>query len=121
MEEQTYGAERPSEDSAPQPGPSAPPADSFSAEVTRIHQSILERQVIALDQRYLFVSDRATQARLKAGQTVEVERRQSRFRKGRAWRITGPSRYPINAVRIRCETDDIRVDDRRRCAEMLDL
>ena len=96
------------------------PPDSFTGEVTRIHQSVLERQVIALDNSYVFTSDLAKQARLKVGQMVEAERARSRIRSGRSWRLMGPSKRPIDAFRIRCERDDIGSDNRRRCDRMLD-
>ena len=96
------------------------PPDSFTGEVTRIHQSVLDRQVIALDNNYVFTSDLAKQARLKVGQMVEAERATSRIRSGRSWRLTGPSRRSIDAFRIRCERDDIGSDNRRRCDRMLD-
>lgn len=97
------------------------PPNEFSAEVSRIYQSILDRQLIALDSAYLFESDRAAQARLKVGERVEVVKVSSRFRySGRRWQITGPSRTPIAAYRIRCERETIRADDRRKCAQMLD-
>ena len=96
------------------------PAQSFTAQVTRVHQSILDRQVIALDNSFVFVSDLASPARLKAGQTVEVNKASSRRASSRTWRITGPNRHRIEAVRVRCESDAIGGDDRRRCAQMLD-
>lgn len=123
LEEQTVGTRR----TASQPGPGAAqaeplraPPDSFTGEVTRIHQSVLDRQVIALDNRYVFFSDQAAQARLKVGQSVEVVKARSRIRAGRTWRLTGPSRRPIDAFRARCERDDIGSDDRRRCDRMLE-
>ena len=123
LEEQTVGTRR----TASQPAPGAPqaeplraPPDSFTGEVTRIHQSVLDRQVIALDNRYVFFSDQAAQARLKVGQSVEVVKARSRIRAGRTWRLTGPSRRPIDAFRARCERDDIGSDDRRRCDRMLE-
>ena len=97
-----------------------PPAEKFTANVSRIHQSILDRQVIALDNSYVFVSDQASPARLQVGDTVDVERRKSRFRASRTWRIVGANRHTIEAFRIRCENDDISADDRRRCEQMLD-
>ena len=96
------------------------PAKSFTAQVTWVHQSILDRQVIALDNSYVFVSDLASPARLKAGQTVEVKKTTSRIVSSRTWWITGPNRHRIEAIRIRCESDAIGGDDRRRCAQMLD-
>lgn len=100
--------------------PREPPPDHFHAEVTGIHQSILDRQVIALDNRYVFEGEHARRARLKQGHEVEVRRMKSRFGSGRNWRVTGPARIPVELLRIRCERDDIGSDDRRRCERMLD-
>ncbi|MYE24273.1 MAG: hypothetical protein F4Y01_10055 [Gammaproteobacteria bacterium] len=116
--EETLGTPPPR--SRPQQAPLSPPPDRFHAEVTGIHQSILDRQVIALDNRYLFEGEHARRARLKQGQEVEVRRMKSRFGSGRNWRITGPARSPVEVLRIRCERDDIGSDDRRRCERMLD-
>lgn len=104
----------------PEDEPLRAPPDRFTGEVTRIHQSVLDRQVIALDNRYVFVSEQAAQARLKVGQPVEAVKARSRIRAGRTWRLTGPSRRPVDAFRARCEHDDIGSDDRRRCERMLD-
>ena len=125
IEEQTVVTRRPQRQATPgavgpEDEPLRAPPDRFSGEVTRIHQSILDRQVIALDNSYVFVSDQAAQARLKVGQTVEAVKARSRIRAGRTWRLTGPSRRPIDAFRARCELDDIGSDDRRRCERMLD-
>ena len=123
LEEQTVGTRRPARqpaDRAAQPEPLRAPPDSFTGEVTRIHQSVLDRQVIALDNRYVFFGDQAAQARLKVGQSVEAVKARSRIRSGRTWRLTGPSRRPIDAFRARCERDDIGSDDRRRCDQMLE-
>ena len=105
---------------APLIAPLEPPPDHFRAEVTGIHQSILDRQVIALDNRYVFEGEHARRARLKVGQEVEVRRMKSRFGSGRNWRLTGSARSPVEVQRIRCESDDIGSDDRRRCERMLD-
>ena len=110
---------RPRADATPPP-PSREPASEFSGTVSRIYQSILDRQLIAIDGAYLFESDRAAHARLEVGERVEVEKASSRFWTGRKWRITGPSRTPIVAFRVRCESEDIRADDRRKCGRMLD-
>ena len=104
---------------AQDPLPPEPPAE-FSGNVSRIYQSILDRQLIALDATYLFESDRASHARLEVGERVEVTKVSSRFRSGRTWRITGPSRTSITAYRIHCERENLRADDRRKCARMLD-
>ena len=123
LEEQTVVTRRPARQPdavQPQDEPLRAPPERFTGEVTRIHQSVLDRQVIALDNSYVFVSDQAAQARLKVGQTVEAVKARSRIGSGRAWRLTGPSRRPIDAFRARCERDDIASDDRRRCDRMLD-
>lgn len=111
---------------APAPSPvrnaaQSEPPDEWNGAVSRIYQSILDRQLIAVDGKYLFESDRASHARLKAGERVAVEKVSSRFFRGsRRWRISGPSRTQIVAFRIHCESEDIRADDRRKCAQMLD-
>ena len=110
---------RPRAEATPPPPPREP-ASEFSGTVSRIYQSILDRQLIAIDGAYLFESDRAAHARLEVGERVEVEKASSRFWTGRKWRITGPSRTPIVAFRVRCESEDIRADDRRKCVRMLD-
>ena len=123
LEEQTVVTRRPARQPdavEPDDEPLRAPPERFTGEVTRIHQSVLDRQVIALDNSYVFVSDQAAQARLKVGQTVEAVKARSRIRSGRTWRLTGPSRRPIDAFRARCERDDIGSDDRRRCERMLD-
>lgn len=112
---------RPRED-APRVQSASPPEppDEWSGTVSRIYQSILDRQLIAVDGKYLFESDSAAHARLEAGERVEVAKVSSRFFRGsRRWRITGESRTQIRAFRIHCESEDIRADDRRKCAQML--
>ncbi len=117
--EEALGSAPPGQaESSPESLPPAPP-DRFRAEVTGIHQSILDRQVIALDNSYVFVGEHARRARLEVGHVVEVHRMTSRFRSGRTWRIAGPSRSPVEVFRVRCESDDIGRDDRRRCERML--
>lgn len=106
------------EEGAPKALPQEPP-DEVSGTVSHIYQSILDRQLIAVDSKYLFESDRASHARLKKGERVTLAKISSRFWTGRKWRITGPSRTPIVAHRIRCEIQDIRSEDRRKCTQML--
>ena len=108
-------------DAPSQPSASPPePPDEWSGTVSRIYQSILDRQLIAVDGKYLFESDSAAHARLEAGERVEVAKVSSRFFRGsRRWRIMGESRTQIRAFRIHCESEDIRADDRRKCAQML--
>lgn len=111
---------RPRDAPCAQSASSPEPPDEWSGTVSRIYQSILDRQLIAVDGKYLFESDRAAHARLEAGERVEVAKVSSRFFRGsRRWRITGESRTQIRAFRIHCESEDIRADDRRKCAQML--
>ena len=122
VREDAPGRDEPRPRDAPRAqGASSPePPDEWSGTVSRIYQSILDRQLIAVDGKYLFESDRAAHARLEAGERVEVAKVSSRFFRGsRRWRITGESRTQIRAFRIHCESEDIRADDRRKCAQML--
>ncbi len=111
---------RPAVDAAPTTQLTAP-EPSFNGKVTGIFQSILDRQLIAVDGSYLFESDDAGKSRLEVGQKVELEKAKSRILSGRSWRLVGPSTRPFQAFRIRCEIDDIKRDDRRKCEQMLDL
>lgn len=60
----------------------------------------------------LFVSDRGGEGRLKVGDEVRVQKTSGVF--GRKYRITGPSRRPFTALRIRCERPDLNEENRRR-------
>lgn len=114
-------ATRPDSGTGGQPEPLREPPPTFSGEVTQIFASMLERQLIAIDNSYLFESDQAGHARFKVGQTVDAKKRKkSLFGDGRSWRLIGPSTRPVDAFRIRCEREDIGRDDRRRCDRMLD-
>lgn len=122
IREDAPGRDEPRPPDAPraQSVPSPEPPDEWSGTVSRIYQSILDRQLIAVDGKYLFESDSAAHARLEAGERVEVAKVSSRFFRGsRRWRITGESRTQIRAFRVHCESADIRADDRRKCAQML--
>ena len=122
VREDAPGRDEPKPPDAPraQSASSPEPPDEWSGTVSRIYQSILDRQLIAVDGKYLFESDSAAHARLEAGERVEVAKVSSRFFRGsRRWRITGESRTQIRAFRIHCESEDIRADDRRKCAQML--
>ena len=118
-------AAKPPEAQSPKPGPAEPaPAprptdrrftmpDEFTAEVTAIRTLILDRRFIALDNRYVFDSDRAGEAHLELGQLVDVKRSGGFF--SRKWRIVGPNKRPFTATRIRCEREELSVDNRRKC------
>ena len=125
IQEQTITSTRressgtPAKADAPKVSPQEP-ADQFEGTISRIYQSILDRQLIAVDSKYLFESDRASHARLKEGERVTVAKVSSRFWTGRKWRVTGSSRTPVVGYRVRCEKQDIRSEDRRKCRQMLD-
>ena len=86
----------------------------FTATVYAIHDPGGNRRLVALDQRILFVSDRGGEGRLKVGDEVRVQKTSGVF--GRRYRITGPSRRPFTALRIRCEHPDLNEANRRRCS-----
>ena len=85
----------------------------FTATVSAIHEPGANRRLVALDQRLLFVGDRGGEGRLKVGDEVRVQKTSGVF--GRKYRITGPSRRPFTALRIRCEHPDLNEANRRRC------
>lgn len=85
----------------------------FTATVSAIHDPGGNRRLVALDQRLLFVSDRGGEGRLKVGDAVRVQKTSGVF--GRKYRITGPSRRPFTALRIRCERPDLNEDNQQRC------
>lgn len=85
----------------------------FTATVSAIHDPGRSRRIVALDQRLLFVSDRGGEGRLKVGDEVRVQKTSGVF--GRKYRITGPSRRPFTALRIRCEHPDLNDANRQRC------
>ena len=105
---------------APPPSPrqvenrAANPPDRFTAEVSAIRESILDRRIVALDQRYVFESARAGEARLNVGDRVEVTKAGGLV--GRKWRIVGPNKRPFTATRIRCERDELGSANLRKCA-----
>lgn len=95
-----------------------PPPPEFTGELTDIYGSVMGRRLLTIDNQYLFESERAKRGRFKVGQTVQA--RQSRSMMGkRAWVLTGPVGGSVQALRIRCEHEDLGRDDRRRCAGML--
>lgn len=97
------------------------PVGTFSGKITRIFDSYQKRQIIAIENLYVFESNDGDEARFEVGQTVQGREGKSLFfGGGRKWRLTGPSTRPVDAFRIRCERDDIGRDNRRRCDRMLD-
>lgn len=88
--------------------------ENFTGTVTAIHDSGRNRRLIALDGRLLFESDRAGEGRLRIGDEARVVKTSAFF--GERYRITGPSRRPFPAGRIRCERTDLNQANRRRCS-----
>ena len=86
----------------------------FEGTVSAIHDPGRNRRLVALDSRLLFVSDRGGEGRLKVGDPVRVEKASGLF--GEKYRLTGPSRRPFTARRIRCGHPDLNEANRRRCA-----
>ena len=108
------------EDVSPENLPDVP-VGVFRGKITRIFESYQKRQVIAVENRYVFESNDADEARFKVGQVIQGQESKSLFfGGGRKWRLTGPSTRPVDAFRIRCEREDIGRDNRRRCDRMLD-
>lgn len=88
--------------------------ENFTGTVTAIHDSGRNRRLIALDAKLLFESDQAGEGRLRIGDEARVVKTSAFF--GERYRITGPSRRPFPAGRIRCERTDLNQANRRRCS-----
>lgn len=86
----------------------------FTATVTAIHRSGRNRRLVALDGKLLFESNRAGEGGLRLGDEVRVVRASRLY--GKRFQITGPSRRPFTADRIRCEREDITIATRRQCS-----
>ena len=89
----------------------------FTAEVTAHHDLVRDRQLVVLDDALLFEGDRAASSRISVGDEVEVVKTSSR--RGRRYQITGPTKRPFDALRIRCERHELSVDNRRKCERMI--
>lgn len=90
----------------------------FTAEVTAHHDLVRDRQLVVLDDALLFEGDRAASSRISVGDEVEVVKVSSL--RGRRYQITGPTKRPFDALRIRCERRELSVDNRRKCERMID-
>lgn len=106
LEEQLAGSE------------SAEPPERFSGKITAIFSSVLDRKLLTVDDQYLFESDQASEGRFKVGQTVQMKKSPSLLG-SRKWLLTGPVGRSVDALRIRCERDDLGRSDRTRCDSML--
>ena len=89
----------------------------FTAEVTAHHDLVRDRQLVVLDDALLFEGDRAASSRISVGDEVEVVKASSL--RGRRYQITGPTKRPFDALRIRCELHELSVDNRRKCERMI--
>lgn len=89
----------------------------FTAEVTAHHDLVRDRQLVVLDDALLFEGDRAASSRISVGDEVEVVKASSL--RGRRYQITGPTKRPFDALRIRCERHELSVDNRRKCERMI--
>ena len=85
----------------------------FSATVTAVHALVRDRQLVALDNKLVFEGGRASIARIKVGDPVDVVRTSAFF--GRRFRMIGPSHRPFTGSRIRCERLDLSDSNRRKC------
>ncbi len=89
----------------------------FTATVTAHRDLVRDRQILVLDDSLLFEGERASSTSIEVGDEVRVVKSSS-FR-GRTYQISGPSRRPFQAIRIRCERADLNTDDRRKCNGLL--
>lgn len=89
----------------------------FTAQVTGHHDLVRDRQLVVLDDALLFEGDRAASSRISVGDEVEVVKASSL--RGRRYQITGPTKRPFDALRIRCERHELSVDNRRKCERMI--
>lgn len=85
----------------------------FAATVTAVHRSGGKRGLVVLDGKLLFASDRADDGNLRVGDRVRVVRASRLY--GKRFQITGPSRRPFVADRVRCEREDITIATRNQC------
>ena len=129
----------------PEPAPVAPPAPShivetdanevgiaetvvdrtvfdiprrFEGSVTAFRRLVRDRQLIAVDDRLLFLGDVADESNIEVGDTVLVRRTSSMFG-GERYIITGPSERSIAGRRILCERIELNKVNRNRCATLV--
>jgi hypothetical protein len=88
-------------------------ADEFNATVTYQRTLLRDRQVFVVDNSLVFEGDEARVSRLKVGEVVSVERN-SRLFKDR-FSVTGPSKRPVAAKRLRCENNNQTAETAEKC------
>lgn len=87
--------------------------ERFTAQVTDIHRLLHDRQLLVLDAKLLFETERASHSRIEPGDSVKVTRTSELF--GERYSIVGKSGGAVRASRLRCERDDRGPDTKRKC------
>ena len=90
----------------------------FEGNVTAFRRLVRDRQLIAVDDRLLFLGDVADESNIEVGDTVLVRRTSSMFG-GERYIITGPSERSIAGRRILCERVELNKVNRNRCATLV--
>lgn len=85
----------------------------FTAAVTNVHALLHDRQLLVLDGKLLFETERAAYSRINTGDSVEVTRTSELF--GERYSIVGTSGGAVRASRLRCESDDRGPETQRKC------
>ena len=85
----------------------------FTAEVTDVRKLVHDRQLIILDGKLLFETERASISRLEVGDSADIVRTSAVF--GERYSIAGPSGGAVKASRVRCERTDLSAENRRKC------
>ena len=90
----------------------------FEGVVTAFRRLVRDRQLIAVDDRLLFLGDVADESNIEVGDAVLV-RRTSRMFGGERYIITGPSERSVSGRRILCERIELNKVNRSRCANLV--
>ena len=85
----------------------------FTARVTDVRALLHDRQLLVLDAKLLFETERASHSRIKPGDSVKVTRTSELF--GERYSIVGGSGGAVRASRLRCESDDRGPETERKC------
>ena len=86
----------------------------FTAEVTDVHALVHDRQLLVLDAKLLFETERASHSRIESGDVIKVTRTSELF--GERYSVVGESGGAVRASRLRCESDDRGPETARKCA-----
>ncbi|MDE0660410.1 MAG: hypothetical protein OXI79_12255 [Gammaproteobacteria bacterium] len=86
----------------------------FTAEVTYVRKLVHDRQLVVLDDKLLFETERAAYSRLEAGDSVRVVRTSALF--GERYSVAGTTGGAVKASRVQCERTDLGAENRRKCA-----